>query len=791
MGLIAGKLNTFEESTLLFEDGDEIEYIAYIKSGSILNEGSTGDTTYIAGEFICARDLYNGFYDGDYTASAGSEILIIPATSPSELFDFLSYNPELQMNISYELCVFATKLYDIYQELYNDIEDFYYSIILMHQRYIECSRNAGVKETEFLEPHSAESYKFSEQPFYKSYMIFSELSKSKPKAHTVIKANGVKFLKVQNELIRDIYTAYDDMVYYLKTIISLFASKSELCLFSLAAGLAEKASGKYKNKILNLLKDMKQIIENIDSDIRNNSGLTIDIDYNRVSFYFMMVENMDESSSSEDDDDSEFISDSDVISTDFDDSQADTTFDEDYIDYSGLLRKLCTFAGFDDSKYQVYDDAIIKFLSIPDKNSTDDEVRLFRKAVSTLYFELYEEVFIKYLGILNDSGFDSNLKKLIELFLDFSFIDERLLTDSQINYLLTIPELSKCYPCNIYRMKDWLIRIYNGEEPPSKSEFDLDYVDYIRERKKTEAISPEKERELLSNNELKVRFEIQNIFRYNLKLLSGNLLGFFPMLHMDSFDKEINKLLLTSETINECILKLLQIDYSIFYREMLYSDEKSKISKAYIQKQFYPNIILFPTAGNGGVMWQETAGKRIGSSGRFLLPSLFFGNIEDVLLALFGRFRFELCKSLYGGSWNNIQVPSLTSEYCDYIQFYRKNKELTTEKKEALKNQISRCRNNTREIFVYDYLIWMKYEAAGAIRLNKVARRILATYCPFAKEIRAKIASQPIFADAMTKYQREKIKKTKEINNQIIAINRANGTITEEIEETKHFYEDL
>ena len=99
---------------------------------------------------------------------------------------------------------------------------------------------------------------------------------------------------------------------------------------------------------------MKQIIENIDSDIRNNSGLTIDIDYNRVSFYFMMVENMDESSSSEDDDDSEFISDSDVISTDFDDSQADTTFYEDYIDYSGLLRKLCTFAGFDDSKYQHY-----------------------------------------------------------------------------------------------------------------------------------------------------------------------------------------------------------------------------------------------------------------------------------------------------------------------------------------------------------------------------------------------------------------------------------------------------
>lgn len=96
-----------------------------------------------------------------------------------------------------------------------------------------------------------------------------------------------------------------------------------------------------------------------------------------------------------------------------------------------------------------------------------------------------------------------------------------------------------------------------------------------------------------------------------------------------------------------------------------------------------------------------------------------------------------------------------------------------------------------REIFVYDYIIYIRYEAAGAIRLNKVARRILATYCPYNKDIRSKISSQPIFEEAMMKYQRNKLKKIKEINNQIAALKRAGATITEEIENTRRFYEEF
>ena len=38
--------------------------------------------------------------------------------------------------------------------------------------------------------------------------------------------------------------------------------------------------------------------------------------------------------------------------------------------------------------------------------------------------------------------------------------------------------------------------------------------------------------------------------------------------------------------------------------------------------------------------------------------------------------------------WNDITEPSLTSEYCDYIQFYRKNHDLSAEAKEKIKNAL-------------------------------------------------------------------------------------------------------
>ena len=794
MNIIAGKINTFSTRTQIYEKGDELDSISYIKSGSVTMDNGAGATSVSAGNFIAVKDIYSGFYSADYYAEAGTEIIPILADSPSSFTQFLDSNPAVHELLVVPLCSLIVELHDIYCALHLDIEDFYLSIESSYERYEQCCDDFSVTATDFMMPHNASLYKFEEQSFVKNYSIVASLVGHNAKIEGVYKANGVKFLKIQLAIINGIFTAYDDMVFYLRSMVSLFASKSEHCLFALAADLCTKA--KQSKQVMLLLEDMKTSLANFDSAIMQHSGINLEVDYNRVDFYFMTAKGSD---SNDDDDDDMYANafddddDDDIFNLDFDYSGIDVEEkateseedykDEDYPDFSNTLKQLCDFANMS-GRYDDFNTYVEKFMALDDKESRDDSVRVFRKMFTMAYYELYEEVFIQYAKL-------GQKNKLVELFLNYGFLDERLLTDSQLEFLCSIPPLVRTEPCKVYRMKDWLMRIYKGEEIPSKNEFDMEYVDYVRDRKKNEALSPEQERKLLTDNELKTRFEIQNMLKYNCRLINGSLLSFFPMIHMDNFESEMENMLLTSEKINKQVSDLLEIDYSIFYREMLYENPEERIDKETIQKEIFPNIILFPVTGINGIMWQEISGKRSNSEGRIFLPALFSGRLEDVFIGIFGKYHWELCKTIQGTAWNNILVPSLTSEYSDYIQFYRKNKELSAEKKELLKNQFTRCRNNMREIFVYDYTIWMKFESAGAIRLNKVARRMLATYCPFKKEIRAKIASQPIFEEAMAKFERERLKKCKELALRFKAIENKGGTIVEELAKTQRFYDEL
>lgn len=795
MNMIPGKINKIDNRSLIYEAGDNIETICYIQRGSVTSESPAGSKIIGEGFFIGHTDIYEGFYSANYYAEAGTELIPILADSFSTLVQFLSANPAIHDTLAVSLCRMLVDLHDMYNILFNDINSFYDALNSAHERYLACCSRLSVKPTVFMMPHSSQLYKFESQDFSKNYTIMANLATSPDKAMALYKANGSKFLKIQLALINNISTAYEDMIFYMRSLVSLFTGKSEQCLFALISKLNKAVNG--NNDVASLLKDMKDSILNFDESIQKHAGIALDIDYNRVDFFFMITPDSD------DDDDlygNSFDDDDDLYGNSFDDDDLFALDDSDYADetepsetepdeyvdtpdFSNTLKQLCDFAEMSE-RYKEFNGYIEQFMSLSDKDSRDDSSRIFRKSFTAAYYELYEEVFIHYAR----SG-ERNC--LVELFLNYGLLDERLLTDEQLGFLCSIPPIQKTKPCKVYRMKDWLMRVYNGEELPSKNEFDMEYVDYVRDRKKNEALSPAQERELLTNNELKARFEIQNMLKYNNRLVSGNLLAFVPMLHMDNFDSNMDNMVLTSETINNQVSKLIEIDYSVFYREMLYENREKKIEKESIQKEIFPNIILFPVSGVNGIMWQDISGKRSNSEGRIFLPAFFTGKLEDTFLTLFGKFRWELCKTIQGTAWNNITVPSLTSEYADYIQFYRKNKDLTPDKKEALKNQFTRCRNSMREIFVYDYIIWMKFESAGAIRLNKVARRMLATYCPFSHDIRKKISSQPIFEEAMSKFERERQKKIKELQLRFKALEKKGAELTQELKDTQRFYEEL
>ena len=206
-------------------------------------------------------------------------------------------------------------------------------------------------------------------------------------------------------------------------------------------------------------------------------------------------------------------------------------------------------------------------------------------------------------------------------------------------------------------------------------------------------------------------------------------------------------------------------------------------------REVLPDIILMPNAGTKAMMWQETAGIKRTTSARFLFPIFTAADMDEMMIETVGRFRWEICRKEQGVHWNDIREKSLTSEYCDYIQFYRKNHELSPEAKEKIKGQLVRARNNHREVFVKDYVNHIKYESKGSFRLNRIVRDILGRYCPFTKEIREELKPNPMYTNVMSRYDVETAKKVQRITAVYEKYKKAGGVITQELRDNLLYYQ--
>ena len=213
-------------------------------------------------------------------------------------------------------------------------------------------------------------------------------------------------------------------------------------------------------------------------------------------------------------------------------------------------------------------------------------------------------------------------------------------------------------------------------------------------------------------------------------------------------------------------------------------------SKEYVIKRIYPDVIQAPVYGTTSSMWQEITGRRRDTPARFIFPVISENEVSKLVTKAFGRLHWEYCRCEQGAAWNNIQYKSLTSEYMDYIQYYRKNHELSEEKRDKIKSQILRARNNSREIFLIDYEMWIEFESNSAMKLNKVSRAILATYCPFQKEIRESLKNNMPFVEAMAAQQRQFGEKAREWDLRIKRRENNNLEVPDEFYTTYHYYAD-
>ena len=200
-------------------------------------------------------------------------------------------------------------------------------------------------------------------------------------------------------------------------------------------------------------------------------------------------------------------------------------------------------------------------------------------------------------------------------------------------------------------------------------------------------------------------------------------------------------------------------------------------------------MILFPNVGNNIIMWQENVGSDRETPARFLSPILSVMNLDDSLLENVGRYRWEMCRKLQGVRWNDISEHSLTSEYYDYIQYYKKNRNISAPVKEKIKNAIARYKGNCREIFTIDYINWVKYESQGNFRVNKVVRNIFSKYIPFRSEIRYKLMENPLYRTSFSIFENISIKKETKFKNILKKYKDSGGELTTEMMDTLHFFQ--
>ena len=303
----------------------------------------------------------------------------------------------------------------------------------------------------------------------------------------------------------------------------------------------------------------------------------------------------------------------------------------------------------------------------------------------------------------------------------------------------------------VYTLYHWLLAVFRGDKYPSRNEFDEDYTDYIHKQKASGNISASEAAAMESSPMSKVNYELKNMFPQVNKMTCGRISTFCPLFSADNVLKDLNSAFITTAQISRAFEMIKSIDYSAFYRESLDYENIDVMGKEMIHLEYLPDIILMPNVGIRGVMWQEIEGKKRNSPGRMFFSIFHMEDINTSLVRLTGEFRWEMCKRIQGSRWNDVTERSLTSEYFDYIQFYRKNHELSNEAKEKVRTSLQRAKNSFKEMFVRDYIIWILFEGSGSPRLNKVARKILLTYCPFPAALAASMEQNPIYTELLSR----------------------------------------
>ena len=384
-----------------------------------------------------------------------------------------------------------------------------------------------------------------------------------------------------------------------------------------------------------------------------------------------------------------------------------------------------------------------------DKNSLDKNVDAIRRQLTRLFNILYSEVF-------NNALLDPTPPTVVMMFLHFGYVDLELAGLDNAAYLYSIAKNYQGDPAGgVYTLFEWITAIHKGRKQPSRNELSQDYASYVHTLRSQGKIDAKGVQRMLDDTTGKVMYELENMFPSVNKITQGHITTFCPIFIQENVVKDLDSILLTPYRIKNALNKLLETDFSAFYRSYLYADDKVGL-REHVSVNILPDFILMPNLGSNGICWQEIEGMQRTTPARMMISAFHAENLEKTMISIVGDFRWEMCRRVQGMRWNDITERSLTSEYYDYALFYNKNRDLSQDAKEKIKLAMVRAKGNYKNLFVMDYTNWILSESKGSVKLNKLVRKMFSTYIPFSDSICQNLLSNNTFTECIQQYQLKK-----------------------------------
>lgn len=758
-------MNSLSSGDVLYEKGDALASIGLLVKGRVEAVSDGMCVVLGSGNFLGICDVEKGSHSFSYTAKDDVTVYVLAVKGLESVEQLLKVKPEycglLVTSLNF-LTVELLKRLTQFKKENDSLNEF------MDKKYLLCEetgKSNGIDVStdhsrQKLEKYSQETVKLADKTEYyrQCATIPIEVQKKYFGGSAYI---AFSHYREQCQVIDSLVQAcgsYGERLY--RHFIGLVLDEDSLfqTVTKLALSLAGKGS---KNALIdNAVDEIVAKINDTELFLNEKVGMEINLDRERMErLYFALLSG-------------EAVSDKEK--EEFDAPNIEVLYN--------ALEQITDYAPIHVKVKSEFIENVEAFGKLSDKFDKSPELMKLRKQITSGFFEVYE-------AVVRKSFDDKNLPLAVKLFLDFGFVSEKLLTESELQELVALRPVKYTGDdgCRVYTMRKWMKAVYDGVKFTSKNEFDLDYEGYLREMVKEKRLDKKDIPTEMADKEKRFEFECKNMLRYGDKIISGNISSFVPIMCSDGIYNKISNSYLTEDKINAAVKKVEEVDYSVFYRDRLASYEKPEGIKATVIERITPDIILFPIYGKNCQMWQDIEGKKRSSKGRIFMPILFEKDLEPEMVRLLSAFRWEKCRTDMGSRWNDFLTPSLTSAYCDYLQFYRKNSELSMEGKQKVRAQLQQCNNKYKEVFAKDYADWILRESRGAMKLSRVARAILFTYCPFSNSIYKAIEGQTAYAEAAKKYVIENRAAIKNIDLVIHKFQRDGIDIPEELQKTAKY----